>query len=129
MSADKCLPGRCARRPGRLGSLARPVLFSRHVFASGFRFASGSASRRPFFVPARRAMLPPAGLHKKRGQMMSAWQMWPRPEGHRVADGQIPPFLSGLLLRTGVDPVLFACDSEAKPRGCLLLACATNEDE
>ena len=46
-----------------------------------------------------------------------------------VADGQIPPFLSGLLLRTGVDPVLFACASEARPRGCLLWACVTNEDE
>jgi hypothetical protein len=95
-----------------------------------FLFTLGSALlRRPLFVPARRARNPPDSLRKNRGQMMPAWQMWPRPEEHRVADGQIPPFLSGLLLRTGVDPVLFSCASEARPRGCLLLACATNEDE
>ena len=64
---EQCPSGRCARRPSRLGLLVRPVLLSRHGFASGFRFASGSASRRPFFVPARRARLSPLCL-RNRGQ-------------------------------------------------------------
>ena len=60
---------------------------------------------------------------------MPAWQMWPRPSTHKVWTARYFSHVSGLSLRTGVDPVLFACASEARPRGCLLRACVTNEDE
>jgi len=55
-------------------------------------FPLGSASRRPFFVLARRARLSPPGLRKQRGQLPT-WQMWPRHPAHKVANSQISSYI------------------------------------